>query len=83
MLNRLYFAAGLSLLPSALADVLAPLEDGIAKIYGNSFGTPGQNASYEYVVIGGGTAGNTTATRLAQDPANYTVSSKPGRSTRF
>ena len=73
MLNRLCSAAGLSLLPSVLADVLAPLDDGITKIYGNSFGVPGQNASYDYVVIGGGTAGNTIATRLAQDPANYTV----------
>ncbi len=73
MLSRFCLAAGLSLVLRALADVLAPLEDGITKIYGNSFGVPGLNASYDYVIIGGGTAGNTIAARLAQDPANYTV----------
>lgn len=73
MFNRICFAVGLCLVPRALADVLAPLEDRITKIYGNSFGIPGVNASYDYVVIGGGTAGNTIAARLVQDPANYTV----------
>lgn len=34
---------------------------------GNSFGIPGQNATYDYVVIGGGTAGNAMAARLAED----------------
>ena len=33
---------------------------------GSAFGVPG-NASYDYVVVGGGTAGVTVATRLAQD----------------
>lgn len=33
---------------------------------GSSYGVPG-NASYDYVVVGGGTAGLTVATRLAQD----------------
>jgi len=36
-------------------------------LYGNSFGVPGVNASYDYVVIGGGTAGLTIAARLAED----------------
>lgn len=36
-------------------------------IHGNNFGVPGQNASYDYVVIGGGTAGLALATRLAED----------------
>lgn len=35
---------------------------------GNSFGVPGKNASYDYVVLGGGTAGNAIAARLAQIP---------------
>ena len=34
---------------------------------GSSFGTPGANATFDYVVIGGGTAGLSIATRLAQD----------------
>jgi len=36
-------------------------------IYGNNFGIPGQNASYDYVIIGGGTAGLALATRLAEN----------------
>jgi len=36
-------------------------------LYGNSFGVPGTNATYDYVVIGGGTAGLTIAARLAED----------------
>jgi heterodisulfide reductase subunit A-like polyferredoxin len=37
-------------------------------LYSNSFGVPGRNATYDYVVIGGGTAGLTIAARLAEDP---------------
>ncbi|KAL8832584.1 MAG: hypothetical protein Q9170_004828 [Blastenia crenularia] len=56
------------------ADVTAAVsEDGITRIYGNSFGIPGTDATYDYVIIGGGTAGNTVAARLSQDPANYSV----------
>ena len=36
-------------------------------LYSNSFGVPGINASYDYVVVGGGTAGLTIAARLAED----------------
>lgn len=39
---------------------------GISPPPGSAFGVPG-NASYDYVVVGGGTAGVTVATRLAQD----------------
>ncbi|KAL9074758.1 MAG: hypothetical protein Q9161_002127 [Pseudevernia consocians] len=38
------------------------------RLLGNSFGVPG-NASFDYVVIGGGTAGLVIATRLAADPS--------------
>lgn len=38
------------------------------RLPGNSFGVPG-NASFDYVVIGGGTAGLVIATRLAADPS--------------
>ena len=39
---------------------------------GSSFGVPGANASFDYVVVGGGTAGLAVATRLAQD-GRYSV----------
>ncbi|KAI7277340.1 GMC oxidoreductase [Hortaea werneckii] len=41
-------------------------------LFGNSFGVPGINATYDYVVVGGGTAGLTIAARLAED-ANLSV----------
>lgn len=36
-------------------------------LLGSHFGVPGVSASYDYVVIGGGTAGLTVATRLASN----------------
>jgi choline dehydrogenase len=33
---------------------------------GSQFGFPGRNSTYDYVVVGAGTAGLTIATRLAQ-----------------
>lgn len=36
------------------------------KLLGSSFGIPGNNATFEYVIVGGGTAGLTLATRLAE-----------------
>ncbi|KAK5947173.1 hypothetical protein PMZ80_001320 [Knufia obscura] len=36
-------------------------------LLGNSFGVPGVNTTYDYVVVGGGTAGLTIAARLAQN----------------
>lgn len=34
---------------------------------GNHFGIPGENTTFDYVVVGGGTAGLTIAYRLAED----------------
>lgn len=36
------------------------------QLWSSAFGIPGLNATYDYVVVGGGTAGNTIATRLAE-----------------
>ncbi|ATZ47873.1 hypothetical protein BCIN_03g01540 [Botrytis cinerea B05.10] len=38
-------------------------------LLGNSFGVPGRNATYDYVVVGGGNAGLTIAMRLAEAEA--------------
>lgn len=45
----------------------APLFGGQTIIFSNHFGLTGENATYDYVIIGGGTAGLTLATRLAED----------------
>jgi choline dehydrogenase len=39
---------------------------------GNFFGIPAQNATYDYVIVGGGTAGLAVAMRLAEN-SSYTV----------
>lgn len=46
-------------------------EDGQrGRILGSSFGVPGINATFDYVIVGGGTAGLTIAARLAEgDPS--------------
>lgn len=36
------------------------------RLLGSSFGIPGDNVTYDYVVVGGGNAGLTLATRLAE-----------------
>ncbi|MCJ1364957.1 hypothetical protein MMC16_004075 [Acarospora aff. strigata] len=42
------------------------LGKGQARLFGSSFGIPGVNRTYDYVVVGGGTAGLTIAKRLAE-----------------
>jgi choline dehydrogenase len=44
----------------------APTAQTSQRLYSNSFGSPFANATYDYVVIGGGNAGLTIATRLAE-----------------
>ncbi|KAH7401726.1 hypothetical protein DE146DRAFT_715943 [Phaeosphaeria sp. MPI-PUGE-AT-0046c] len=43
------------------------------RLLGNSFGNPGLNATYDYVVVGAGLAGALTASRLAAALPNLTV----------
>lgn len=66
----------LSLLPSALMafSIPAACQSPVlgemltaAGLMGSHFGPPSINASYDYVVVGGGTAGLAVATRLAQN----------------
>ena len=40
---------------------------------GSSFGVPGVNATFDYVIVGGGTAGLTVATRLAEASLSVAV----------
>jgi choline dehydrogenase len=50
--------------------IAAPLNDALTRrqvVAGNNFGIPGQNATYDYVVVGGGTGGLAIAYRLAED----------------
>ncbi|PTU21756.1 hypothetical protein P175DRAFT_0435924 [Aspergillus ochraceoroseus IBT 24754] len=64
----------LCFLPTSLATIGVGLSSsGVTELFGNSFGLPSENATYDYIVVGGGTAGNAIAARLALDPANYSV----------
>ena len=40
--------------------------DGGGRLLGSSFGVPGDNVTYDYLIVGGGNAGLTLATRLAE-----------------
>ncbi|KAI0420752.1 putative glucose-methanol-choline oxidoreductase [Xylaria grammica] len=39
------------------------------RLLGSSFATPGDNATYDYIIVGGGTAGLTVAARLVEQHA--------------
>ncbi|KAI3322357.1 putative glucose-methanol-choline oxidoreductase [Xylariaceae sp. AK1471] len=39
------------------------------RLLGSSFGIPGDNATYDYIIVGGGTAGLTVAARLVEQHA--------------
>ena len=71
-------------LPSSIARITAAITASAAfsraqaspqanlNLIGTSFGIPG-NASFEYVVVGSGTASNTIAARLAQNGSSVAV----------
>ncbi|CAN9251918.1 unnamed protein product [Alternaria alternata] len=54
--------------PSLLQQFYAP-----GRLLGNSFGNPGVNATYDYVVVGAGLAGALTASRIAEALPNMAV----------
>ncbi|KAF5681240.1 choline dehydrogenase [Fusarium heterosporum] len=59
------------LLATAVAEDVPPqFDDG--QLTGNGFGIPGINATYDYVIVGGGTAGALAAARLTEH-TNATV----------
>ncbi|RDW65983.1 alcohol oxidase-3 [Coleophoma cylindrospora] len=66
MLSFLSLVAALSALQTAHA---ATSRGGQTILFSNHFGIPGENATYDYVIIGGGTAGLALATRLAENEA--------------
>lgn len=51
----------------------APGRQTLSRPVGTHYGIPGQNRTFDYVVVGGGTAGNALAARLAEDPRGFTV----------
>ena len=51
------------------ANLLTYVDGSVGNVLGTAFGAPGANATFDYVIVGGGTAGLTIATRLASDPA--------------
>lgn len=59
----------LFLLPAALGYDNLFSDGQLGFLLGSSFGLPGPNATFDYVVVGGGTGGLAIATRLAGDPS--------------
>ena len=54
---------------AAELNLLTFADGGLGQILGSTFGLPGTNATFDYVVVGGGTAGLTIASRLASNSA--------------
>ncbi|VUC24803.1 unnamed protein product [Clonostachys rosea] len=65
-LRQMYcFSVLCALLALAIAEDVPPqFDDG--QLTGNGFGIPGINATYDYVIVGGGTSGALAAARLTQ-----------------
>ncbi|KAL9611866.1 MAG: hypothetical protein Q9167_003520 [Letrouitia subvulpina] len=61
---KLPFALAAWVISVQTAPTFSPIRS--RSLLGSSFGVPGNNATFEYVVVGGGTAGLTVATRLSE-----------------
>ncbi|THY78023.1 alcohol oxidase [Aureobasidium pullulans] len=67
--------AALPLVASTLASA-APVFTQVlsnGRLTGSSFGLPGANATYDYVIVGGGLAGSVIATRPSEQLPNQTI----------
>ncbi|KAL9047696.1 MAG: hypothetical protein Q9206_006547 [Seirophora lacunosa] len=62
-------AAARGYVAAAELNLLTFADGARGQLLGSTFGLPGTNATFDYVVVGGGTAGLTIATRLASNPA--------------
>lgn len=60
------YSAVLALLASTSFAVVIPQFSNSGRITGSNFGIPGRNATYDYVIVGGGTAGSVVAARLTE-----------------
>ena len=58
--------AALALLASVSSALIVPQLSGFGRITGTNFGIPGRNATYDYVIVGGGLAGSVVASRLTE-----------------
>ncbi|RDI82071.1 hypothetical protein Vi05172_g7757 [Venturia inaequalis] len=63
MLSTLLLGAGCSVLANAFT---VPQYSFPGKLTGSSFGIPSRNATYDYIIIGGGLAGSVMAARLTE-----------------
>ncbi|KAI4117406.1 MAG: hypothetical protein LQ345_002347 [Seirophora villosa] len=66
MKSCLQIAAALAILVTSIHSAPTFSHIHARRLLGSSFGVPGNNATYEYIIVGGGTAGLTLATRLAE-----------------
>lgn len=73
MLSKIKAASLIAALASLALSAPAPVSENVLAngddLLGSHFGLPG-NETFDYVVVGGGTAGLAIATRLAEDPLN-------------